>query len=146
MEGRCEECKIRDDDFSKKLLFKCRHCERYFCKKHLSPKMVLTREFIDSTKDRVLRDKLYKEWEREGGHPDWSWSRKHFDDLKAEEGEELKKYLRWFDGLNRRRSSKNIHILIFHLKLIYGRMHRRNHPNVTPKERAAIEQSLPLDR
>jgi len=81
----CSECKVRENDSSKKKLFKCRFCERYFCKKHLAPRLAMMRSAIEEIKDPVLRDKVYEEWRKKDGHPDWAWTEKYFEKIKIEE-------------------------------------------------------------
>lgn len=49
---------------------KCPHCERWFCKKHLEAKLVVSFESIKyPQKDRELGAILEREWRREDAHP-----------------------------------------------------------------------------
>jgi ribosomal protein L37AE/L43A len=81
----CPECKVRENDSSKKRLYKCPFCERYFCKKHLAPRLAMMRSAIEEIKDPVLKDKIYEEWRKKDGHPDWAWTEKYFEKIKVEE-------------------------------------------------------------
>jgi len=65
----CSLCKVRDNDSSPKRLYKCKHCGKYFCKKHLKPKHTLTPIQIQRLENPSLRDKLYEEWRKEDAHP-----------------------------------------------------------------------------
>ncbi|MCS7094140.1 MAG: CAP domain-containing protein [Candidatus Aenigmarchaeota archaeon] len=97
--GVCVECKVRNNDSSKKKLFKCEHCERFFCKKHLPPRLVMLRSSIDRIEDPILRDKVYEEWRRPDGHPDWDWSRKYLWEIKTKEEENREKFFKVLDEL-----------------------------------------------
>ncbi len=83
--GICRECKTREGDSSEKRLYKCKYCGEYFCKKHLEPRMVIIKNDIEKVKDPVLRDKLYEEWRKTGGHPDWKWTQKRWEELTNED-------------------------------------------------------------
>ena len=95
--GICPECKIRENDSSKKRLYKCRYCGRYFCKRHLPPRLAVMRNAIEEIKDPVLKDKVYEEWRKPNGHPDWIWTRRYFQKLRKKEEEERKKFFELLD-------------------------------------------------
>lgn len=97
--GVCPECKVREGDSSRKRLFKCNYCGRRFCKKHLRPRLATPRSFIEKIKDPVLKDKVYEEWRRPNGHPDWVWTRKYFEELELKKEEERRKFLEILDKL-----------------------------------------------
>jgi len=82
--GVCPECKVRYGDCTEKPLYKCPHCGKYFCERHLPPKLVATRGYIDSIDDPVLKEKIYQEWRKEEGHPDPIWTEKYLEELKLE--------------------------------------------------------------
>lgn len=95
----CPECKVREGDSSKKKLYRCRHCERYFCKRHLSPRLTAMRSAIEEIKDPILRNEVYEEWRKPNGHPDWIWTKKYFEELELKEGEKREKIWKVLDQL-----------------------------------------------
>ncbi|MCS7123526.1 MAG: hypothetical protein RMJ17_03070 [Candidatus Aenigmarchaeota archaeon] len=97
--GICDECKVRENDSSKKELFRCKYCGRFFCKKHLPPRLAVLRSSIEEIKDPILKDRIYEEWRKSNGHPDWVWSRKHLEELKIKEEEDREKFLKFLDEL-----------------------------------------------
>jgi len=80
----CPECKKLESDSSEKRLFQCPSCERWFCEKHLEPKLAVIRDFNKIIKDKEWRDIVEKDWEREDGHPDYAYTRERLDKLKIE--------------------------------------------------------------
>jgi len=100
--GICPECKVRENDSSRKKLFKCKYCGEWFCKKHLEPKLAVMREIIEEIKDPILKDKVYKEWRKPNGHPDWFWTRKYFEELKLKEEERRRKIFKALDVLKKK--------------------------------------------
>jgi hypothetical protein len=95
----CPECKVRENDSSKKRLFKCHLCQRYFCEKHLPPRLTIMRSAIEEIKDKVLRDKVYEEWRKTNGHPDVVWTEKYFEKLKIEEEKKSERFWEVVEGL-----------------------------------------------
>jgi ribosomal protein L37AE/L43A len=80
----CPECKHREDDSSEKKLFQCRYCERWFCERHLEPRLAVIRDFNKIIKDKEWRDLVEEDWKREDGHPDHAYTRERFDELRIE--------------------------------------------------------------
>ena len=76
--------------------YQCNYCGRRFCKKHLRPRLATPRSFIEKIKDPVLKDKVYEEWRRPNGHPDWVWTRKYFEELELKKEEERRKFFLFF--------------------------------------------------
>ncbi len=119
----CPECKVRENDSSKKKLYKCHYCERYFCKRHLPPRLGVMRNAIEEIKDPVLKNKVYEEWEKTDGHPDWEWTRKYFKELKEKEIEEREKFFKLLDKYKEVKEEKPTQIprksskLISHVKV-----------------------------
>jgi len=98
--GICPECKVREDDSSEKKLYQCPYCKGWFCEKHIEPKLVLTWDEIQGTKDPFLKEKLYQEWRKEGGHPDSTWTIQYLENFEMEEREKREKFLRALDKEN----------------------------------------------
>jgi hypothetical protein len=97
--GVCPECKVRENDSSKKRLYKCPYCGRYFCEKHIEPRIAILRSDIDNINNPVLRDILYEEWRKPNGHPDWIWSREYLKKLKLEEERKREEFFQLMDLL-----------------------------------------------
>jgi len=99
--GICPECKIRYNDFSEKKLQQCPYCKEWFCEKHVEPKLVITWSAIERTRDRILKEKLYEEWKKEGGHPDSIWTMQYFENFEIEEREKREKFLKVLDKIEK---------------------------------------------
>src|SRR3990170_8194379 len=80
----CPECKVRDGDSSEKKLFQCQYCERWFCERHLEPRLAVIRDFNKIIKDKDWRTMVEEDWKREDGHPDYAYTKEKFDELKIE--------------------------------------------------------------
>jgi uncharacterized protein YkwD len=104
--GVCVECKVRDDDSSKKKLYQCSYCDRWFCEKHIEPRIAITRGAIEQIRDSVLRDKVLDEWREPNGHPDTVWTGKYFEDLKRKQEEEREKFWETVEYLNKIKETK----------------------------------------
>jgi len=131
----CPECKVRYNDSSEKKLYQCPHCKGWFCEKHVEPKLVITWSAIERTRDRILKEKLYEEWRKEGGHPDSIWTIQYFESFEIKEKEEREKFLKALDKLEkigefnlysksskvskRKISPKDVAIILMLILLIY---------------------------
>jgi hypothetical protein len=89
--GVCVECKVREGDSSKKKLYQCPYCKKWFCKKHVEPRLTTTKDAIERTRDLTLKEKLYEEWRRKDGHPDYIWTKQYLENLEIKEMEERRK-------------------------------------------------------
>lgn len=81
----CPECKVKEGDPSRKILYQCKLCERWFCAKHFHPRLVRIPDYDAFVKYPEVRVSLEKEWRREDGHPDFAYSLKRFKELDMEE-------------------------------------------------------------
>lgn len=82
----CVECCVRDDDFSKKKVFQCKLCERWFCEKHIEPRLAFIKDLKAIEKSPEIRALYYTEVEgKEEGHPDFVYSRIKLMELDMEE-------------------------------------------------------------
>ena len=95
--GVCDECEVREGDRSKKELFQCLYCKKWFCKTHLEPRLSVFRSFIGKIKDPTIRDKIDKEWKKRGGHPDTVWTKSYIDNLKLKKEEDRKEFFDMLD-------------------------------------------------
>ncbi len=80
----CPECKVREEDSSKKRLFQCNFCERWFCQTHLEPRLAVIRDFKAVIKDATWRRIVEKERRRKDGHPDYAYTWQRLKELKVE--------------------------------------------------------------
>jgi len=98
--GMCPECKVREKDSSEKKLYQCPYCKNWFCEKHVEPKLVVTWNEIQGTKDPFLKEELYEEWKKEGHHPCSVWTVQYFENREIKEKEERERFLRALDKEN----------------------------------------------
>jgi hypothetical protein len=103
--GICPECKVRYNDSSEKKLYQCPYCKGWFCEKHVEPKLVITWSAIERTRDRILKEKLYEEWRKEGHHPCSVWTMQYFESLEIKEKEEREKFLKALDNIEKKGKS-----------------------------------------
>lgn len=80
----CPECAVRDRDSSGKRVYQCQYCERWFCQKHLDPRLAVFRDLNKLIKDKEWRTVVEEDWKREDGHPDYAYTKERFDELKIE--------------------------------------------------------------
>lgn len=68
-------------------MYRCELCKRWFCEKHLEPKLVFVKNLDAIENIPEVRVLYYTEIrEKEGkGHPDFEYSRRKFTQLKLEE-------------------------------------------------------------
>jgi hypothetical protein len=84
----CVECCVRERDLSQKKVYRCELCDRWFCEKHIEPRLAFIRdlEAIDNIPEiRVLYFTEIKEKKQKEGHPDFEYSRRKFRELDIEE-------------------------------------------------------------
>jgi len=62
----CPECKVKEGDPSKKRVYQCPYCGRWFCERHLEPRLALFKDFVHYIKNVELRTKVEKEWRKMG--------------------------------------------------------------------------------
>lgn len=81
----CVECCVRDNDFSEKKVFQCKLCERWFCEKHIEPRLAFIKDLKAIEKSPEIRALYYTEVEGKEGHPDFVYSRIKLMELDMEE-------------------------------------------------------------
>jgi len=82
----CVECCVRDNDFSEKKVFQCRLCERWFCERHIEPRLAFIKDLKAIEESPEIRALYYTEVEgKEEGHPDFVYSRIKLMELDMEE-------------------------------------------------------------
>jgi len=80
----CPECKVRERDSSKKKLYLCPYCQRWFCERHFEPKVVYVPDYSKIIKDAAWRDVVEKDRKREDGHPDFAYTEERMTELEIE--------------------------------------------------------------
>jgi ribosomal protein L37AE/L43A len=80
----CPECKVREEDSSEKKLYQCQYCERWFCERHLEPRLAVIRDLKTTIKDVAWRDMVEEEWRRKDGHPDYAYTWERLNEVKIE--------------------------------------------------------------
>ncbi len=84
----CHECSTKNGDSSKKEVYHCDLCEKWFCEEHIKPKFPY---FVDWDTvfnvegDPRIKASFHVEYEREGGHPDFVFLRKTIEAWELEE-------------------------------------------------------------
>lgn len=82
----CVECCVRDRDFSKKKVYRCDLCDRWFCEKHFEPRLAFIKDLDASEKIPEISALYHTEVEgKEDGHPDFEYSRRKLAELDIEE-------------------------------------------------------------
>ncbi|MGD8565297.1 MAG: hypothetical protein PVF96_03005 [Candidatus Bathyarchaeota archaeon] len=80
----CPECKIRDNDLNKKILYQCSFCNRWFCVKHFDPKLAVMKNYKTRVKDKTLKSIIEGDWRRNDGHPDFNYSLERLREYETE--------------------------------------------------------------
>lgn len=80
----CVECCVRDRDFSKKKVFRCKFCNRLFCEKHIEPRLAFIQNFNPTNYSPEIEALYYREYRRTDGHPDFAYSQLKFEELDIE--------------------------------------------------------------
>lgn len=83
----CVECCVRDRDFSQKKVLRCELCDRWFCERHIEPRLAFIRDLERVEHSPEIRVLYYTEMQREDGHPDFEYSRRKFTELDIAEKE-----------------------------------------------------------
>ncbi|MGD0405703.1 MAG: hypothetical protein ABSB10_03535 [Candidatus Bathyarchaeia archaeon] len=86
--GICYECSTKDMDSSKKIVYHCDICNKWFCELHLKPKFpyfVDWETVFDVQGNPEVKALFYSEYRREEGHPDFEYLRKIIESLQLEE-------------------------------------------------------------
>jgi hypothetical protein len=79
------ECVVRDRDFSQKMVYRCELCDRWFCEKHIKPRLAFIRNFQAVNYSSKVRALYYTEMQYTDGHPDFEYSRRKFREIEVEE-------------------------------------------------------------
>jgi DNA-directed RNA polymerase subunit M/transcription elongation factor TFIIS len=83
-------------------VYQCELCERWFCEKHLEPKLAFIKDLYAIWQDPEVRALYFTEIEgKEGkGHPDFEYSQRKFSELKIEERRRNELIKKAFDRMN----------------------------------------------
>lgn len=66
-------------------MFLCELCDRWFCKKHLEPRLAFIKDPETIENIPEIRALYYTEIKEKEGHPDFEYSRRKFRELEIEE-------------------------------------------------------------
>lgn len=81
----CPVCKVKKRFSLKKRVYQCSYCERWFCKKHLKPKVSVFSPTQITIKDLAWKNFVEREWKRKDGHPDYVYTKEKMAELGVEE-------------------------------------------------------------
>lgn len=77
----CPVCKAKEGVSSRKRVYQCSYCERWFCKKHLKPKVSLFSPTQITIKDSAWMNFVEREWKTKDGHPDDVYTKEKMGEL-----------------------------------------------------------------
>jgi hypothetical protein len=84
----CYECCAKEGNTSKKQVYYCELCDKWFCERHLEPKFPYFVDWdtvFDVQGNPEIKLLFYTEYRREGGHPDFVYLRRTVEALDVEE-------------------------------------------------------------
>jgi hypothetical protein len=81
----CPECKVKEGVSSRKRVYQCSYCERWFCKKHLKPRLVVFSSVQVTTIDSAWKNFVENERSRKDGHPDYPYTMEKMEEFKVKE-------------------------------------------------------------
>ncbi len=105
----CDECCPKEGDFSKKTVYRCKLCDRWFCAKHIEPRLAYIKDWRVIDDSPEMRGLYYTEMQREDGHPDFEYSRRKITQLNIEEKKRNILIKQAFDGMMRKHQTKTLH-------------------------------------
>lgn len=77
----CPVCRASEEVSSKKKVYPCSYCERWFCKKHLEPKVSVFSPTQVTIKDLAWKDFIRRNWKNKDGHPDYVYTKEKMEEL-----------------------------------------------------------------
>lgn len=95
----CPECKVREQDSSEKKLYQCQYCERWFCERHLEPRLASMINLNTSLKDKEWQNVVEKDKRREDGHPDFAYTEKRYNNFQKDKEIYRKRFGEFLDKL-----------------------------------------------
>ena len=110
--GICPECASKESDHSRKRLFQCECCERWFCKKHREPRAAFFRPIPTtlergSVQNRAWQSLLGESKAKENhSHPDFVYTERRWKELLADERGKMIAIGRFLDGVRPLRPSQ----------------------------------------
>lgn len=85
--GICYECSTKDGDSSKKAVYHCDICKKWFCELHLKPKFPYFVDWetqFDVQGNPAVKAMFYSEYGRQDGHADFVYLRNTIEKIEAE--------------------------------------------------------------
>lgn len=86
--GICYECSTKNQDSSKKEVFHCDKCRKWFCKQHLEAKFPYFVDWetqFDVQGNPAVKSMFYSEYRRKEGHADFEYLRTKIIEMELEE-------------------------------------------------------------
>lgn len=86
--GICYECSTKDMDSSKKIVYQCDVCNKFFCELHSKPKFPYFVDWetqFDVQGDPEVKAFFYSEYGRQEGHADLEYLRRKIMEMELEE-------------------------------------------------------------
>ncbi len=97
LRGQCPECVVREKDYSERRLYRCKHCGRRFCHRHLKPRLVEIPTLKYASKD-VEWQRLIEMAKRRKSHPDFQFTRQKINELITTEEERREAIIGLLEG------------------------------------------------
>jgi hypothetical protein len=85
--GICYECSTKDGDSSKKAVYHCDICKKWFCELHLKPKFPYFVDWetqFDVQGNPAVKAMFYSEYGRQDGHPDFVYLQQTVERIQRE--------------------------------------------------------------
>ena len=135
----CVECCVRDRDFSEKKVYECELCGRWFCERHIKPRIFLIKG-LDGLPDRkrpekasgmgwieklTSRKREQLEWKSEDTHPDLQFTQKWLEELDIDEEKRSELVKRAVDRMNRYYSQEKLQAVNLRYKELKDKMKSR---------------------
>jgi hypothetical protein len=102
------ECCVREGDFSQKTVYHCELCDRWFCERHIEPRLAFIKDFKAINYSSEVRALYYTEMQYRDGHPDFEYSRRKLRQLDIEEKKQNELIKQALDRMNAHYKGKSI--------------------------------------
>lgn len=101
--GICPECKVWESDVSSKPLYQCEYCKRWFCERHVEPRMAFIVNFKARIKPRTWEDRAWEvflaeeETKRGQSHPDFVYTQQRWKEIRLEKRMEWQRIIAFIE-------------------------------------------------
>jgi hypothetical protein len=89
--GICYECSTKNMDSSKKVVYQCNICRKWFCEQHSKPKLPYFIDWetqFDVQGEPAVKAFFYSEYGRQDGHADFIYLRNTIEDIEIKKKEQ----------------------------------------------------------